>query len=50
MPHFFRSWLNDDFRKLFLNARLWTGGFKIPENGVDSSLPDIKTFNPNGVD
>ena len=36
MGHFFTNWKNDDFRKLMLNAIVWTAGGDVPINGVDS--------------
>ena len=36
--HFHRNWENDDFRKMMLNALLWTAGLDVPAEGVASSL------------
>jgi hypothetical protein len=36
--HFHRNWGNDDFRKLVLNAILWTAKAPVPENGVASVI------------
>ncbi len=34
------SWQDDGYRKIMLNAILWTAGLEIPKNGVDSPAPD----------
>jgi type 1 glutamine amidotransferase len=41
--HFHRNWENDDFRKLMLNALVWTAGIDVPTDGVGStvSAPDL---------
>jgi len=36
--HFHRNWANDDFRKLVLNALLWTAKADVPETGVASQV------------
>lgn len=36
--HFHNNWGNDDFRKLVLNALLWTANVEVPSNGVQSSV------------
>jgi type 1 glutamine amidotransferase len=38
--HFFANWQNDDYRKLILNAIVWTSGADVPEGGVISSYVD----------
>ncbi|HMO94345.1 MAG TPA: ThuA domain-containing protein [Pirellulaceae bacterium] len=50
MPHFFRSWRNNNFRKLVVNAALWTGGFEIPEVGVETELLDLEAFGPAAIE
>ena len=37
--HFHRNWMQDDFRKVVLNALLWTAGADVPEDGVPSRTP-----------
>jgi len=37
--HFHKSWQNDDYRKIMLNAILWTAQVEVPENGVESVTP-----------
>ncbi|MFM7041169.1 MAG: family 16 glycoside hydrolase [Planctomycetaceae bacterium] len=36
--HFHASWENEDFRRLMLNALMWTSGLEVPEGGVPSML------------
>ena len=37
--HFHNNWQNDDFRKLVLNAIVWSSNSDVPENGVPSATP-----------
>ena len=37
--HFFDNWENDNFRKMALNAILWTAKAEVPEGGVKSEFP-----------
>ncbi|HMP84966.1 MAG TPA: hypothetical protein PKA41_19925, partial [Verrucomicrobiota bacterium] len=34
--HFHKNWGDDNFRKLVLNAILWTANVEVPANGVES--------------
>ena len=36
--HFHKNWENDDFRRLMLNALVWTCGAEVPEAGVNSTV------------
>ena len=36
--HFHRNWGNDDFRKVVLNAILWTAHMEVPPGGVQSAV------------
>ncbi|HEX4146379.1 MAG TPA: ThuA domain-containing protein [Pirellulales bacterium] len=36
--HYFDNWRNDDFRRLLLNAIVWTAHVDVPAAGVDSQL------------
>lgn len=38
--HFHRNWGNDDFRKLVLNAILWTAKAEVPAKGVQSKVSE----------
>lgn len=37
--HYHSNWANDDFRKLVLNAIVWTAKLTIPENGTVTTTP-----------
>ncbi len=42
--HFYNMWINGDCRKMILNAILWTAKIQVPNNGVQSSVPEkLKT-------
>lgn len=34
--HFYDNWKNDDFRRLILNAIVWTAGAEVPRGGVEA--------------
>jgi hypothetical protein len=36
--HFHRNWANDEFRRLMLNALVWTSGLEVPAEGVASTV------------
>jgi len=38
--HFHRNWADDDFRKLVLNAILWTAKVEVPPDGVPSRVTE----------
>lgn len=38
--HFHRSWGNEDFRKIVLNAILWTAHAEVPAHGADCTLAE----------
>ena len=44
--HFFRNWWNESFRRVVLNAILWTAKVEAPKEGVASVLPPQEKFNP----
>lgn len=50
MPHFYKNWANEDLRRLILNGIVWTAREEVPVVGVQSTLPDLKTFQPESVD
>jgi len=37
--HYHKSWQDDNFRKVVLNAILWTAQVEVPEEGLDSKTP-----------
>lgn len=41
------SWQDDNFRKVVLNAILWTAGVEVPKNGVPSSRPTDEEIRAN---
>ncbi len=41
--HFFKNWWNPDFRKLILNAVVWTAHGEVPVRGVETVLPPRST-------
>lgn len=45
--HFHDNWAHDDYRKLVLNAIVWTAKGKVPENGVPSKTPTFKELEAN---
>jgi len=36
--HFHRNWSNEDFRRMMLNALVWTAGLDVPAEGVASAV------------
>lgn len=36
--HFHKNWANDEFRKLLLNALVWTAGLEVPADGISSMV------------
>lgn len=50
MPHFIRSWKNEDLRRFILNGIVWTAKREVPEAGVETTLPDLSAFRPAAVD
>ena len=45
--HNHQSWQDDGFRKIVLNAIVWTAGLKVPKEGVVSTTPDDKEIKMN---
>ncbi len=45
--HVHKNWQNDDYRRIMLNAILWTAKVKIPEGGVSSETPSEKEITSN---
>jgi type 1 glutamine amidotransferase len=50
LPHFYRNWQNDDLRTLIMNGIFWSARAEIPPEGIQTTLPELATFNPDGVD
>ena len=45
--HWHRNWAIDDFRRVVLNAMVWTAGMDVPEGGVKSQPITEKQLNEN---
>ncbi len=45
--HYHRNWAIEGFRKVVLNAIVWTAGLEVPEGGVKSTDPDEEEINAN---
>ena len=50
MPHFYRNWKLEDLRRFILNGIVWTTKLEVPADGVQTSLPDLATFEPASVE
>jgi hypothetical protein len=49
--HYHRNWLNDDYRKVFLNALLWISKVEVPADGVVSQTSEeelLDNVDPKG--
>lgn len=45
--HDHRNWQNDQFRKVVLNAIIWTAGLDVPTEGVSSATPTNEEMDAN---
>jgi trehalose utilization protein len=45
--HNHESWQDDNFRKVVLNAILWTANVEVPKGGCPSPAPDDETIEQN---
>jgi Trehalose utilisation len=43
--HFFSNWRNDNYRRMILNAIVWTAGVTVPDGGVISSYANEDEVN-----
>lgn len=50
MPHFYRSWKNEDLRRYILNGIVWSAKLEVPPAGVQTKLPDLSTFRPEALE
>jgi len=50
MPHFYKNWTNEDLRRFIMNGIFWTAKLKVPAEGVKTTLPDLKEFQPVSVE
>ena len=45
--HFHANWQHDDFRRLVLNAIVWTAGGDVPKDGVVTPTPTLEEMEAN---
>ena len=45
--HWHWNWANDNFRKVVLNAIVWSAGMEVPSGGVSSDTPSIEELKTN---
>jgi len=45
--HWHWNWANDNFRKVVLNAIVWTAGLEVPPGGVPSKAPTLEQLMEN---
>jgi type 1 glutamine amidotransferase len=50
MPHFYKNWANEDLRRFILNGIVWTAKLEVPADGVQTTLPNLKEFQPVAVE
>lgn len=50
MPHFFNNWKIEDLRRYILNGIIWTAKLDVPADGVKTTLPELKTFEPTFIE
>jgi hypothetical protein len=50
MPHFYHNWTIDDLRRFIMNGIVWTAKIEVPKEGVQTTLPDLATFEPGSVE
>ncbi len=50
MPHFYKNWKNDDLRRFIMNGIVWTARIDVPENGVETTVPELAMFSPESVE
>ncbi len=50
MPHFYKNWTNEDLRRFILNGIVWTAKLEVPAVGVQTTLSDLKEFQPVAVE
>ena len=44
MPHFYKNWKGEDFRRFVLNGIVWSAGLRVPQGGVETESPDLGAF------
>lgn len=48
--HFFDNWQREPFRRMVLNAVVWSAGADVPEGGVESTLPSDEALQVGPAD
>ncbi len=49
MPHFYRNWGQEDFRRFVLNGIVWSARCEVPRGGVKTDPPDLAAFGAAAV-
>lgn len=50
MPHFYKNWQGEDFRRFALNSIVWSAGLRVPRGGVETESPDLGAFGPGSIE
>ncbi len=50
MPHFYKSWQNEDLRRFLLNAIVWSAKRRVPKGGVMTAAPELGAFAPESIE
>jgi len=50
MPHFYKTWKDDDFRRFALNGIVWSAKLAVPKGGVKTAAPDLAAFAPASIE
>jgi len=50
MPHFYKTWKDDDFRRFALNGIVWSAKLAVPKGGVRTDAPDLMAFGPGALE
>ncbi len=50
MPHFYKSWANDDLRTLIMNGIAWSAKLEVPAEGVATPRPELAAFGAESIE
>lgn len=50
MPHFYRNWKEEQLRRYILNGIVWSAKLDVPAGGIQTTLPDMKSFEPAALE
>ena len=50
MPHFYRNWKDEQLRRYILNGIIWSAKLDVPAGGVQTTLPEMKSFEPAALE